>query len=429
MTAEIALLNKEAVALAADSAVTIRTPGGSKILPSANKIFALSKYHPVGVMVFGNAQLLGAPWELLVKTYRKQLGKQEFSKLQDYADNFIKFLERAGNFFPDDIQDQHFLEIANRVLNIVREKIETELAVYLNENDTATEEDVSRIVRDVVVQFHAELKEIDLQPSISEEYIRDVLSHRQDDLLEGISTILERFVEEDDLKDLLAESVVFWLCKAVPNGNEGNSGLVIAGYGSDEVYPSLRSYHIEGIVANRLIYAPTLVHDVSKDGASIVPFAQIDVVHTFMEGVDQAYQTLIEQAVGRALRSFAVAAAKGSGKKGDALKEFAQALAQLGANAEREFRELAANYREEHFANPTLDVVSILPKDRLAAMAESLVDITALRRQFSMTEETVGGPIDVAVISKGDGLVWIKRKHYFDKSLNPQFFHNYFQED
>lgn len=38
----------------------------------------------------------------------------------------------------------------------------------------------------------------------------------------------------------------------------------------------------------------------------------------------------------------------------------------------------------------------------------------------------VGGPIDVAVISKGDGLIWIKRKHYFDRDLNQHFFSNYF---
>lgn len=39
---------------------------------------------------------------------------------------------------------------------------------------------------------------------------------------------------------------------------------------------------------------------------------------------------------------------------------------------------------------------------------------------------TVGGPIDVAIISKGDGFIWIKRKHYFKKELNPQFFEGYF---
>ena len=38
-----------------------------------------------------------------------------------------------------------------------------------------------------------------------------------------------------------------------------------------------------------------------------------------------------------------------------------------------------------------------------------------------MSDETVGGPIDVAVVSKGDGFIWIKRKHYFDPVLNQRF--------
>jgi hypothetical protein len=45
---------------------------------------------------------------------------------------------------------------------------------------------------------------------------------------------------------------------------------------------------------------------------------------------------------------------------------------------------------------------------------------------MSLDAETVGGPIDVAVISKGDGFVWIKRKHYFKAELNHQFFKNYY---
>ena len=45
-----------------------------------------------------------------------------------------------------------------------------------------------------------------------------------------------------------------------------------------------------------------------------------------------------------------------------------------------------------------------------------------------MDAETVGGPIDVAVISKADGFIWIKRKHYFSKELNPHFVANYFRD-
>ena len=65
--------------------------------------------------------------------------------------------------------------------------------------------------------------------------------------------------------------------------------------------------------------------------------------------------------------------------------------------------------------------------DELAAMAESLVTLTSFKRRISMEKETVGGPVDVAVISKGDGFIWIKRKHYFDPRLNPGFIAKYYR--
>ena len=70
-------------------------------------------------------------------------------------------------------------------------------------------------------------------------------------------------------------------------------------------------------------------------------------------------------------------------------------------------------------------MVSLLPKDELPNLAESLVALTSLKRHVSHDLETVGGPIDVALISKSDGFIWIKRKHYFRSELNPQFTANY----
>ena len=78
MTSEILIMNPQAVALAADSAVTLvqeRIRGDlrerkHKIFTSANKIFTLSKYHPVGIMIYNNATCMGTPWETInrVKT-------------------------------------------------------------------------------------------------------------------------------------------------------------------------------------------------------------------------------------------------------------------------------------------------------------------------------------------------------------------------
>lgn len=85
--------------------------------------------------------------------------------------------------------------------------------------------------------------------------------------------------------------------------------------------------------------------------------------------------------------------------------------------------------RLDHFlktrnSDPIKSIVGLLPKEELAEMAETLVNLTSFKRTVSPEAETVGGPIDVAVISKGDGLVWIKRKHYFSPDLNPRYFGN-----
>lgn len=83
MTAEIAILNSNAVAMAADSAVTIGRESG-KVYTSADKLFQMSNNAPVGIMFYGKAAFLGVPWETVVKCYRSELGNKTFPKLTDY---------------------------------------------------------------------------------------------------------------------------------------------------------------------------------------------------------------------------------------------------------------------------------------------------------------------------------------------------------
>ena len=65
----------------------------------------------------------------------------------------------------------------------------------------------------------------------------------------------------------------------------------------------------------------------------------------------------------------------------------------------------------------------------MANLAESLVELTSLIRRMTPKEETVGGPVDVAIVSKGDGFIWLKRKHYFDLKLNANFLNTYNDEE
>ena len=65
----------------------------------------------------------------------------------------------------------------------------------------------------------------------------------------------------------------------------------------------------------------------------------------------------------------------------------------------------------------------ILPAglQEMAHLAESLLGLESLKERVTSASESVGGPIDVAAITKSEGLVWIKRKHYFDASLNMRY--------
>ena len=97
MTAIVGILNKHGIAVAADSAETIGN--GIKIYNKANKIFNLSKYHPIGAAVYGSANFGDlVPWDIVFKLYRKDIGKLCLPKIEDYVNSFVSFIEGSGFF-------------------------------------------------------------------------------------------------------------------------------------------------------------------------------------------------------------------------------------------------------------------------------------------------------------------------------------------
>lgn len=83
MSAGICIMNKHAIALAADSAVTIGQH--LAIHNSANKLFALSKVAPVGAIIYSNAELMNVPAELIIKQYKEKHGNKNFPTLAHFV--------------------------------------------------------------------------------------------------------------------------------------------------------------------------------------------------------------------------------------------------------------------------------------------------------------------------------------------------------
>ena len=89
MTSEILIMNKNAIAMAADSAVTV---GNSKTYNGVNKLFMLSNDPPMGVMIFGSANFENIPLETLIKEYRKITNFKENNDIISIKNNFLDYL-------------------------------------------------------------------------------------------------------------------------------------------------------------------------------------------------------------------------------------------------------------------------------------------------------------------------------------------------
>ena len=191
------------------------------------------------------------------------------------------------------------------------------------------------------------------------------------------------------------------------------TGLVFAGLGSKELFPTLVALELDGVYFGR---ARTMNHtlvDIDRRGetAAVVPFAQKDMPERFILGIDKRFEGALEK-IATSMVSDVV------GQAGDAFDEDQGEL--IRAAAARQFKD-GLDQLKRNSEETLKTVVNHMSKKELGEVAFSLVELTSRKRRYSTDMETVGGPIDVAILTRNEGFVWVRRKHYFDADLNPHY--------
>ena len=185
---------------------------------------------------------------------------------------------------------------------------------------------------------------------------------------------------------------------------------------------------IGGVYAGKLKVRPYSIDAVSEEHPSdVMAFAYKDMVESFLVGISgSAIEHLVDAAA--FIAEMPVQAL-------DVVKGLeAEEREKLSANVRRKSAERAAEFERrvrrgfERRWQKIVRAVEALTIKELAQVASTLVGLSSFEQQMSLDSETVGGPVDVAVISKGDGFIWIDRKHYFRKELNDHFFRNYYED-
>ena len=80
--------------------------------------------------------------------------------------------------------------------------------------------------------------------------------------------------------------------------------------------------------------------------------------------------------------------------------------------------EQLANYLRDSVQIPL--VFAPMPIQDAVDLAEWLVHSAVMFSRFTPGPPSVGGPIEVAAITKHEGFKWIRRKHYYDEEFNPE---------
>ncbi len=414
MTSEIAVMNQRAVALAADSAVTLIDGGTVVVRNDQRKLFNLIDGRPVGVMFFGVADILGHPWEHLIEHYQKRVKPKDLPHIRDYAVSFAGMLDHLEEFFPKARQKDDFKRLLASVFRYI-----LHLGQYLREAGGAEraslgdsqilEEAIERVWRDYQFREDGSPRR-DLPcfpPGFGSVVARDYAATIEELINYGFQPFGLGKAAHQKLREIAVFAVVKDLFL------EDVTGLVFAGFGGEERYPVVVTYFLSAIVGGIVKRAEASIDAIDGDVRSkIRVFADSEVTNAFIRGIDfnlerRVYgilqvilQNLVDQVVG----------AFGNidpSQREDVRRRFQSDLVPQYFNA---FRGMIGDYQQQAFINPVLRVLEIAARNELAETARELVSLNVFKKRIMAQKQTVGGAIDVAIVSREGGFQWWNRQ-------------------
>jgi hypothetical protein len=414
MTSEICIMNRLAAVIAADSASSVSgTHDGRRIdryFNGSNKVFQLSNHHPVGLMIYDASDILNVPWEIIIKAYRAFLGNKMFANLDDYAKSFFEFLDsRLTTYFPlktqqDAVGDSLYKVFFGWIAPAIQDGQENGERSALVEAILSQKDEASADLKSSAFVDPAEFDSIiDANVERAVEAIRQVL---------GDASLADIGDFDRAARLILTEILV--------NGDDwlDTTGLVFVGFGEDQIFPAMSQYISCGVFSGKHLMKAKLREAVGEDmPAFLKGFAESSMADTFSTGVSVDVFGLLMQALSEELRDFVADVAARAGGTVEAIDGVDSLVQGVSEKIGDRVLKMALNRHQI----PMINVLRHLPVEEMAGLAETLINLQSLKEKVTMPSERVGGPVDVAVITKHEGLVWIKRKHFFSAELNPRF--------
>ena len=410
MTALVGVLNKRGAAIAADSAMTVSGNGNTKIYNNEQKIFPLSDKNPIGLMICNNLNFLTTPWALIFELYKAERGDKKFPSLTGFVEDFIEFLSAMKSLQSKEEKAVYYRNDFNKLLEAFRsiysdkcdEELDNELVFpgdelsrkcYTYAFDTLKEviyeDEVLPLLKTFsLVEFYEEIIEPNLEYFEEE---RKQFPRMKDEEWDLLLKYFHRHLINDDFNPVLSTEIIF------------------VGYGEDDIFPASQRLYISGMVGNKIKYKIEEISEITHTlSAEIRPFAQTDVMLTLMQGVspqlDMEYREAtseLEESVMDDIVSIL--------QKEKVSQKTIQKVREVSLDKIHEhYVKRINNFVHENYTGGVVNALDFFNLEEMAKMAENLIAVTNLQRHISSSEESVGGPIEVAIITKTGGFKWVK---------------------
>lgn len=225
MTAEIAILNRQAIVLAADSAITI---GKERVWEYANKIFSLGPRYDIGIMIYNSGDFIGVPWEIIIKLFKKTLSK-EARTLNDVVIEFTAFL-RSDSVHNETSEELSFCLIFTDSISRISKDIEYKTK--------------SEMISLAQAKIADALSEMDAIESFDNEIDFKSFSRMYSRVITEMCNESFRFRVDTKTKNMFVELCYTHIIKHI--SSEYFTGVVFAGFGKEELFPCITHLVVDG---------------------------------------------------------------------------------------------------------------------------------------------------------------------------------------
>ena len=405
MSVGVCIINRNGIALAADSAGTYT--GNKMFYNSMNKVFSLSRKYVYGAITYGTTAIYNVSIDQVLKEFRTYLDSHDqISDFFEILPLFEAFINQNNSYYKFDLAE------ADHCNGLIKELVVdwgNKIKAVASLDDAQSQIDV--ILNELAVKMRNAIKIDNYDVSL---YIKNKYSSYFNTLIGIVVPELNKFPTQ---KDAFGDYVSNYFNLSLTSETNNAMGLFFAGYGLNDAFPKFMHIELYRTVGGKIKYKLIERYEESNNHAQIVPLAQRDVILTFCKGISNTFINYIPQKVESIINS------KIDSLPNTFTDDQKNELKAILSSSKTEISSAIEYSIQKDNVKPILDSVQLIPLPEMAFFAESLVNITSLKRTFAIDgkQQTVGGPTDVAVMSKGDGFVWIKRKHYFDKQMNPDY--------